>query len=295
VLAVDLGGTHLRCAVVEPDATVVHRRVADTPKDQHGVDVLVAMVQDVHAGLACDLAVVGAPGRVDYAGGRLEHAPNLAPDWVPALTEQHLSDAVGLPVRLANDADLAAVGEAWFGAGRGAADVAYVTFSTGVGAGVVLGRRLVRAARSLAEVGHTVLSLEEYERSARATVEDFASGTALARLAREAGVPSASGGGVAVVAAVREGDPAAISVWREVVAAAGATVVNVAWLFTPEVIVVGGGLGLVGEMFLAPLRDALRDGGPPALPRPIEVAGATLGDDAGLAGAAAWVEACGLA
>jgi len=111
---------------------------------------------------------------------------------------------------------------------------------------------------------------------------------ALGRIGLEAGL---SGGGAEVVAAARAGEPGARAVWDRVAAAAAAGVVNLAWLFTPEMIVVGGGLGLVGDLLLDPMRTALAAVGPPALHPPIQVVQAALGDDAGLAGAAAWAEA----
>jgi glucokinase len=82
--------------------------------------------------------------------------------------------------------------------------------------------------------------------------------------------------------------PHAELVWRRVVEAGGIGLANLAQLYCPQVIVVGGGLGLVGELFLQPLRDAVARLGPPYLPEPIEVVGAELGDDAGLRGTAAW-------
>jgi glucokinase len=164
----------------------------------------------------------------------------------------------------------------------------YVTFSTGVGAGVVLGRRLVHGRRSLAEVGHTILDLSAAARGRPATVEELASGRALGRLASGAGL---SGSGPDTIAAVRRAEPGAAAVWDRVTAAAGAAVVNLAWLFSPEVVVVGGGLGLVGDLLLDPIRAALAASGPPGLDEPIAVVNATLGDDAGLAGAAAWSQA----
>ena len=94
----------------------------------------------------------------------------------------------GLSVSIANDADLAAVGEAWFGAGRDFADVAYLTVSTGIGAGIVTGGLLVHGGRSLAEVGHTVVDGEALADGRPATVEELGSGTALDRLAEEAGL-----------------------------------------------------------------------------------------------------------
>jgi len=287
-LAVDLGGTHMRCARVGPDGAIANREVRPTPHDGTGTDALVDLIRSVAAAAPCSGAVVGVPGRVDYRSGTLEHAPNLPPGWAGALTERALATSLGLPVALANDADLAAVGEAYWGAGRHHSDVAYVTLSTGVGAGVVLGGTLVHGRRSLAEVGHEVVALDRVLAGRPGTLEDLASGSALRREATAAGLqPLAQD----VLNAIAAGDARAREVWDGVVAAACVGLANVAWVFSPEVIVVGGGLGLVGEVLLAPLREAVGRNGPPAMDPPIAVVAAALGDDAGLAGAAAWASA----
>jgi glucokinase len=243
------------------------------------------LVGDVLADQTVEHAVIGVPGRVDHRRGRLEHAPNLPPHWPDALVERSLTERLGVPVALANDADLAAVGEAYFGAGQGHADIAYLTVSTGIGAGVLLDRRLVAGTRSLAEVGHTVLDLSASRRGEPASFEDLASGTALGRRAELAGLPA---DGARVVELVHDDHPDARRVWDELVHVLSAGITNLAFLFTPSAIVLGGGVGRNGDLLLAPVREALDRHGPQNLPEPIEVLVAALGDDAGLVGAAAW-------
>jgi glucokinase len=278
----------MRCAAVGPDGATLTRRDALTPHDGQGPRVLTDLMRSVHTAFPCRAAVVGVPGRVNYQFGTLEYAPNLPAGWPEAITRTLLSSEVGIDVALANDADLAAVGEAWFGAGRDFDDVVYLTLSTGVGAGVVLARRLVHGRRSLIEVGHTIVDLTASLAGQPATLEDHASGTAFLRLAAKAGL---TGSARELDDAVRRGEPGPVAVWNHVVAAAAAGVVNLAWLFAPQVIVVGGGLGLIGDLLLDPVRATLAASGPPALEPPIEVRSAALGDDAGLAGAAAWDDA----
>ena len=178
ILACDLGGTQLRTAVVDASGAVAHRRAVPTPKDDP--EALAALLRDALAEAGeVEGVVAGVPGPIDYAAGAPTMLVNL-PAWESHVSESALSDGLGLDVLLANDADLAALGEHRFGAGRDFDDIAYVTVSTGVGAGVVLGGRLVRGRLSLAELGHTII-----DRHTMQTVEDLGSGTALGRLAGE--------------------------------------------------------------------------------------------------------------
>lgn len=284
-LAVDLGGTQMRAAVVDHDGELLLRRAEPTPRDAECPQALLALVGDVLADETVDHAVIGVPGRVDYRRGRLEHAPNLPPHWPDALVEQSLTQELGVPVALANDADLAAAGEAYFGAGQDHADLVYLTISTGIGAGVLLDRRLVAGSRSLAEVGHTLLDPAAAGRGKPASFEDLGSGTALGRRGELAGLPA---DGARLVALVHDGDADARRVWGEYVEVLAAGMTNLAFLFSPSAIVLGGGVGRNGDLLLPPLRDALERDGPRNLPQPIEVLVAGLGDDAGLIGAAVW-------
>lgn len=287
ILAIDLGGTNMRAAIVDADGRVSEREERPTPR-QPDVDALIELARAVRERGDATRAVIGVPGRVDYGSGRLEYAPNLPDTWRDDLTEANLSSALGLDVALANDADLAAVGEAWFGAGRQFSDVAYLTISTGIGAGVVTGGLLVHGRRSVAEVGHTIVDGRAMLEGRPATVEQLGSGTALTELARDAAVAD---DGPALVELVEAGDVTATRVLERVVFSAAIGAVNLAHLFTPEVIVVGGGLGLVGALVLDPMRRMVGERGPRALPQPIAVVNAELGDDAGLAGAGAWERA----
>lgn len=287
VLAVDLGGTTMRAALVEPDGRVALRRTLPTPRGQPCPDALLALVGEVLADEGVAAAVIGLPGRVDHAAGALEHAPNLPPHWPEALREDLLTAELGMPVALANDADLATVGEARFGAGRGADDLVYLTASTGVGAGVVLGGRLVRGRRSLAELGHTVVDLTALADGRAATVEDRGSGTALGRAGAARGLPAS---GAEVAARAAEGDREALEAWEEVGAVVGVAVVNAAHLFAPEVVVLGGGMGRDPRL-VATATAALDRHGPQGLACPVAVRSAALGDDAGLVGAAGWAQA----
>ena len=280
----------MRVAIVEDDGTISKRDTRRTPRDADRPDALVELAREVLTGEVVDHAVIGLPGRIDHGAGQLEHAPNLPQTWAPLLSERRLSDALGVPVRVANDADLAAVGETYFGAGKGHSDVVYLTMSTGVGAGVVIGGKILHGRRSLAEVGHCVIDIHAAARGEPATFEALASGTALARMAADAGV---EGSGAEIVNLVRNGDAIAGQIWARLCEAAAVGIANLCFTFTPSIIVIGGGLGLTGDLLYDPIRAYLRRRGPPSLPEPIRIARAALGDDAGLIGAAGWPRATG--
>jgi glucokinase len=282
-LAVDLGGTNMRVAVVDRSGSILDRRHQPTPHDAPTIEPLLTLARQVRDGHDIEHAVFAVPGRVDHQTGTVLSAPNLAPPWRALLTRDALEAALGVPVALANDADVAAVGEAHFGAGRGHTDVVYVTISTGVGAGILVGGQILLPRYSGGEVGHSIIDRVLAAAGADGTVEGLGSGTALARQAHAAGIDAV---GADFVRLVNAGDAAARAVWDEALFAAALGIVNLAHLVAPTVVVVGGGVGRNGDLVLVPIRSALERFGPagPA----ITVVTATLGDDSGLLGGAAW-------
>ena len=277
VLVCDLGGTRLRVAVATPDGTLQSKQVIATPTDDPGA--LARAMRDLldRNGEGVVGAVVGVPGPVNYAQGKPLMLPNL-PDWEGHISSRMLENELGIPVLIANDADLAALGEHRYGAGRGSQDMVYVTASTGVGAGVILGGRLVHGQLSLAEIGHTIIDLANHR-----TVEQLGSGTALSRLAGE--------DAAAVGARAIAGDEDALAYFTSVAGSFAVGVFNLVHCFSPELVVVGGGMSRTGDLLLDPIRKALsqcRD------LCPASRAGVVLAhgdDDVGLRGGAAyWAE-----
>jgi predicted NBD/HSP70 family sugar kinase len=282
-LAVDLGGTNMRVAVVHDDGTIVDRLHAPTPHGTPDTGPFLDLVREVRGRHRVEHAVIAVPGRVDHRDGLLLHAPNLPDGWAAQVTRTRLEAALDVDVDLVNDADAAAVGEAYFGAGRGHADVVYVTISTGVGAGILVGGRLVLPRCSGGEIGHSIVEASAAWRGELAEVEQLGSGTAINRLAHEAGLDAE---GRELARLVERGDPRARAVWTAAMHAVGIGVVNLVHFVGPSCIVVGGGVGRNGSLVLDPLRDAIARFGPVG-PAP-EVVPAALGDDPGLIGAAAW-------
>ena len=140
VVATDVGGTQMRLAVYDARGRQLHHEVGRTPHRDPGA-LLEALREAVRVSpLAVSAAVVGIAGPIDYRLGVPRALPHI-PAWEGHVSAQGLADALGLPAVVANDADLAALGEQRFGAGAGAEDVLYLTASTGVGGGVVLAVR----------------------------------------------------------------------------------------------------------------------------------------------------------
>jgi glucokinase len=285
ILAFDLGATNLRCGLVDVHGAILGKESIPTPQGDALAQAMTDLARRVRGSTDVPYVVAGIPGRVDYERGSLGWGRGQPPGWREVLDESVLARLLGLPVALANDADLAAVGEARFGAGIGHRDVAFLTISSGVGAGALVDGRLFRSRAKLGEIGLTVLALPDDSSEAPTLLEDLASGRGLEAAARQAGLP---GSAEAVVAATRSGDPGAKALWSTYVRAVAAAVVNIAHLLLPEVVVIGGGVSRAGEILLDPVRDWLARYGPQGLPQPIKIDVAALGDDAGLAGAAAW-------
>jgi len=290
VLAADVGGTQMRAALVDTVGHVVLRRSAPTPAEAHVPGALIDLLRTVAAEDAhgtASHAVVGLPGAVDYDAGRLLWAPHLPESWPRQLSRSALTEQLGLAVHIANDADLAAVGEAFFGAGADSSDVAYITISTGIGAGVVHGRRLLHGRRSLAEVGHTVIDWRAWREGRPSTLEELGSGSGVARLAVEQGMGTMSAREVAVAAA--NGDATALGVWQGAIAACASGVTNLVMAFYPNIVVIGGGMGRREDLFL-PLRDLVQRRAQ-HFPSDLSIVTSILDDDAALVGAAAWIAA----
>ncbi|MCC6236591.1 MAG: ROK family protein [Dehalococcoidia bacterium] len=269
ILVVDLGGTRLRTAVLDPYGGLLHRTSMSTPRDRP--EALAAAILDTLDSSRFHIAgaVIGIAGPISYAEGHPIRLPNL-PQWDGFVSAEGLARVVGLPVTLANDADLAALGEHRFGAGRGTSDMVYVTVSTGVGAGVILNGRLLHGQRSGAEIGLTIIDLES-----GALVEELGSGTALEQMT------GLSGAQVTLRAA--QGDPTAIAAFGRIGRVVGTALYNLARLYAPQRIVVGGGVAQAGVHLLNPVREFLRDHG-----EHVEVVASALGDDSGLRGGVAF-------
>lgn len=296
VAAIDLGGTHLRTAVVVEGGTLIGRRHAAAMMDE-GADAVVAQAArllrqsiDEHVaqrGQAPDAVGVSAPGPLEPARGVLLDPPNLHPSLHDFPLAERLSAATGLPCRLERDTHVAALAEGRFGAARGIADFIYLTVSTGVGGAIVSEGRLMRGSRGLAgELGHLLVELDgpPCRCGARGHLEAIASGTGIARAAFE--LTGRQRSAAEIAAAEDAGESAAAQVMEHARRAFAAALVSIVDVFAPRMIVVGGGVAIgQGERLLEPARESVRLHAFKEQAAQVEIVPAALGDDVGLLGA----------
>jgi glucokinase len=308
-IGIDLGGTRLRVALA--DARGVLRAVVrvDTQAERGPADVVDRIVQTIDRALdaakvrrrAITAIGIGLPGPLNGTTGIVISPVNL-PGWKNVPLARILTRRTGIRTFLEHDANLAAFGEWQRGAGKGAHHMVYVTVSTGIGAGLIIHGQLYAGASGTAgELGHTVVQPGGplCRCGNFGCLEAVASGTALARMAREAVAGRAStslrslsrpGGPTArdVTEAARQGDAVA----RELLERAGTflgislgTVVN---LLNPELIVLGGSVMKAGPLIRVPMRRSLVASSWEAARRGLRIVSPALGQDVGLIGAVEW-------
>ena len=281
IVGVDLGGTNIAVGTVAEDGSALHGElVGATPVEQGPdavVDAIVGLVKQsmaaarkVVAPASLDVAGVGigAPGPLDTRRGIVRLAPNLG--WRDMPLRDRVSQAVGLPAKLDNDANCATLGEWWLGAARGGRFVVGITIGTGIGGGVVLDGRLYHGASDVAgEIGHT--TIDSTGRRCKCgnygCLEAYASGPNIARRAVEgiesgaaSSLPDYVGGSLSAITAqtvyqaAHEGDEFALEVVRETARFLGAGIANIMNILNPDVVVVCGGVTLAGDRLFVPLR-----------------------------------------
>ncbi|PYS22990.1 MAG: hypothetical protein DMF72_11175 [Acidobacteria bacterium] len=305
VFVADLGGTHLRSAVVDQAGTIHFHAKQHTPIAESAQDIVDALVaaerecerQNAAAGYSIDAISVVAPGTVNVAAGSIVKAPNL-----PFLSGFNLtgalSHALKLPAILENDANAAAVGEMWLGAARGLRTVVCVTLGTGVGGGIILDGKLWHGVNdSAAEVGH--MCVDPFGGVActcgsRGCLEVYASATAIVRMTREAKPRHPNSRlqidneltSESIYRAGVEGDELALEVFRRMGVYLGIGLANLINILNPEMIVIGGGVVNGWDLFEKHMKHEVAERAFPLLADQVTIVPAECGDDAGLLGAA---------
>jgi glucokinase len=308
ILGIDIGGTKLAVGVATAEGRLLSeaRRpsgAADGPDAVIGRVVDLARTAVADAGLTMaeiDRIGIGCGGPLDPWRGVVLNALNN-PGWIDIPLTDRIGEALGRPAFLDNDANAAALGEHRFGAGRGIANLVYLTVSTGVGGGVVADGRLLRGENgNAAELGH--LTVDAHGRRCHCgsigCLEAYASGTNIAARAREAlaatdepsrlrEVDGASLTAADVSAAAASGDPLAARIWGETMTLLGAGIASMIHAFNPALVVLGGGVTGAGDLLFAPVRRVVHERTMPWLHEVARIVPAELGDRTGILGAVA--------
>ncbi len=298
-VAVDIGGTHIRAAAYEEDniTPLTHKRARSHAKEPDIFDRLVKAIEAVWPKDRSVTAIgMASPGPLDPDAGVVLAAPNI-PEWRDFPLTEKLSKHFGVPAHLDNDANLAALGEWKFGAGRGHHNALYLTISTGIGGGVIVNDRLLRGHHGLAaELGHVIVLPDGPLCSCgfEGHLEALAAGPAIVRYVREqleAGAKSElrSAGSLnarEVAEAADRGDALAKSAYQRAGEYLGIGVASFLHTFDPSIVILGGGVSQGGALLFEPFEASLQ--AHVFNPRYLEnltITTAALGDDAGLLGA----------
>jgi len=305
-IGIDVGGTKVLGGVVDELGKVIATARKDTPR-QGGAELTKTIADIAQELLKTHRATsigVSAAGFVSSDRKTMLASPNIA-DWNGVNLDDELTSLIGLPVIIENDANAAAWGEAKFGAGKDHDHMMMLTVGTGIGGGIVVNGELYRGAFGIAaEFGHVRVVPEGHlcGCGARGCFEQYASGKALLRHAREAinaspeiarNLLSRGDGtvqgltGKAITDAARDGDPVALAAFNTTGQWLGAGIASLSMILDPECVVIGGGVIEAGEILLKPTRESLERTMPFAgkHPYPMIIA-AELGNEAGLVGVA---------
>jgi glucokinase len=300
IIAMDIGGTQIRAAAYLRGSTTPEA-VQRTPTRGEGTafERICALIQSIwpdHG--TVEKIVVALPGPLNPETGVIFSAPNI-PGWENFPIGPELEKRFGVPARIGNDANLAALGEWRFGAGQGHHHVLYLTVSTGIGGGVISDDRLLLGSRGLAsEVGHTTVLPDGPMCGCgqRGHLEALAAGPAIARYAQEQinnGTKSVLAGRKKLTArdvseAACEGDALAIQSLERAGIYIGQALAGFLHLFNPSIVIFGGGVSFSGKFLLEPVKEALeKHVMDKSYLNDLVIANAALGDDAGLMGALA--------
>ena len=309
LLGIDLGGTLVRTALVSRDKNILGLDSRPTRADD-GLDAVLDVMTDAAESVLADAgrstsdilaAGIGAPGPMNQRSGVVFSPPNL-PGWKDVPLADLMSGRLGVPCFVDNDANLACYGEYWLGAGQGCESMCLLTLGTGVGGGIVVFGKLLRGIDgTAAEIGHMIVDRDGRQCGcgARGCLEAYGSVTGLVQTA----VEGMEGGktssltdlcdgnlerltGKMISDAANRGDAFARSVLEETGAWLGVGVASLINLFNPERIILAGGMIEAGDILLDAIRERATSDAFDVPARRAQIITATLGQDAGVLGAA---------
>lgn len=307
-VGVDLGGTNIKIGLVDEAGSLMLKQEGPT-ESEGGAEAVVGKIAQMARGIVADAGKsweevagigIGVPGFTELSTGLVRLAPNLGWHNVPA--KQWLTELLSKPIFLENDANVAALGEAWSGSGKGIDELVCVTLGTGVGGGLILRGEIYQGARGTAgEIGHMPMIIGEKAVQCGCgkwgCLETVASATGMvesAKILLETGMPSMLAEAAHVSTkelfrAAEQGDRLALQVVEDAMDVLGRALASMAVMLNLERFVIGGGVSRAGETLFKPLREAFVKYTPAVAAERVDIVAASLGNDAGLIGAAGLV------
>ena len=314
IIGVDLGGTNIAAAALDEAGAHTHALRSEPTRADQGpdavVDRMVRMIDTVIAETIAETGAkrsafigvgVGAPGPLDRDRGVVLVAPNLG--WHNIALRDIIGDQVGLKATLDNDANCATLGEWWLGAARGGRNVIGMTIGTGIGGGVIIEGKLYHGSSDIAgEIGHmTIDSTGRWCKCGNyGCLEQYASGTAIARRAREALTADSDSlmhrmvdgdldrlTAAIVYEASKNGDMLALEVVHDTARFLGAGVASMVNIFNPDIVVIAGGVTQAGDALFEPLEREVRRRAFKAAVDAVRIVPGALPGTAGIVGAVA--------
>jgi glucokinase len=286
VFAADLGGTKCSAAVVDRQGRIIRHRTVPTDLSSPSAPVrqICGLAEDLAEGRsskqAFAAAAIAVPGLVRRNG--TVWAPNI-PGWQKMPVAARLRRLLGIPVVAESDRIAAVLGECWRGAGRGKSDVILLMIGTGIGAGILSGGRVVRGAHELSGCAGwlTITRDEVIGASQKGELECLAAGPAIARLAQER-VQNGEHSSLSqlqieritaheVATAARQGDKVALAVFEQAGRSLGFAIANLVSVLDPELVILGGGMASVADLYLDALRGAIFERAQPLAARQVKV------------------------
>ncbi|HEM3660436.1 TPA: ROK family glucokinase [Streptococcus suis] len=313
IIGIDLGGTSVKLAILTTDGEIQEKWSIKTNILDDGSHIVPDIIDSIKQrfethGLTKDdfLGVgMGSPGVVDSEAGTVIGAYNL--NWKTLqLVKDQFESALGLPFFIDNDANVAALGEQWVGAGNNNPNVVFMTLGTGVGGGVIAAGNLIRGVKGAGgELGHITVDFDEpfaCTCGKKGCLETVASATGIVNLSRryadqyagDAKLKQMIDDGQDVTAKdvfdlAKEGDDLALIVYRHFSEYLGVACANIAAVLNPAYIVLGGGVSAAGEFLLDGVRKVFAENSFPQIKESTQIVLATRGNDAGVLGAASLV------
>lgn len=312
IVGVDIGGSKVAVALATAEGQILGREYTPTSAEAkpdavvNGICVGIDKIVSIAGIEPTDLCGIGiaAAGIIDSDRGTVITSPNL-PGWHEVPLRDAIQERFNIPVYLGNDASLAALGEWWFGLKKRVANVIYITVSTGIGGGIVADGKLYTGACGVAgEIGHMTIDVNGPRCNCGniGCWEALASGTALARQAigqikkgAKTSIAELVDGDLTridakvVFEAAREEDELAKKLISRLAYYFGVGLANLVNIFSPELILIGGGVAKMGDLLLQPAIEVVKERAYVTLAYDVEIKPALLGDDSGVLGAVAFV------